>query len=68
MYISDTFVQPTRLSVLLTDPSVTNDLYPLAARGVLGYGVNAPTTAPANASLIPSFLPCVDIYVYVILT
>ena len=52
--------QPTRLAVLMTDPSVTNELYPLGARGILGYGVNAPPTAPANASLIPSFLPCVN--------
>jgi len=44
-------------SVVLTDPAVTNDLYPNGARAVLGYGVDAPQSAPANATLIGSFLP-----------
>ena len=43
--------------VVLTDPIVTNDLFPAGARAILGYGVNAPTSSPTNASLIPSFLP-----------
>ena len=43
--------------VVLTDPVVTNDLFPPGARAILGYGVTTPDTAPAHASLIPSFLP-----------
>ncbi|KDR84537.1 hypothetical protein GALMADRAFT_55645 [Galerina marginata CBS 339.88] len=44
-------------SVVVTDPAVTNDLYPLDARAVLGYGVNAPADSPPGTSLIGSFLP-----------
>jgi hypothetical protein len=44
-------------SVVLTNSSVSDDLYPVGARGVLGYGISAPTTSPPNSSLIPSFLP-----------
>ncbi|KDR77876.1 hypothetical protein GALMADRAFT_244844 [Galerina marginata CBS 339.88] len=44
-------------SVLITDSAVTNDLYPLDARAILGYGVGAPTSAPAGSSLIGTFLP-----------
>lgn len=47
------------LLVVLTNGSVSDDLYPVGARGVLGYGLNAPAT-PANDSLIPTFLPCVN--------
>jgi len=44
-------------SVVVTDPSVTTDLFPSGARAVLGYGVNAPSDSPPNTSLVPSFLP-----------
>jgi len=44
-------------SVVLTDPTVTTDLFPSGARAVLGYGVNTPPGSPPNTSLIPSFLP-----------
>jgi hypothetical protein len=43
--------------VVLTDPIVTNDLFPPGARAILGYGVNAPAGSPPGTSLIPSFLP-----------
>jgi len=46
-------------SVALTNGTVSDDLYPVGARGVLGYGINAPTGVPANASLIPEFLSIV---------
>lgn len=48
----------TRLAVVLTNSSVTDDLYPVGSKAVLGYGINGPTSPP-NASLIPTFLPCV---------
>ena len=39
--------------VVLTDPSLTNDMYPPGARAVLGYGVNPPPAgSPANTSLV----------------
>ncbi|KIM35776.1 hypothetical protein M413DRAFT_449600 [Hebeloma cylindrosporum] len=44
-------------SVVLTDPSVSNDVFPPGARAILGYGVNAPPGSPPGTSLIPSFLP-----------
>jgi hypothetical protein len=43
-------------SVVLTNSSVSDDLYPVGARGVLGYGINAPTTSPPNSSLIPALV------------
>ncbi|KIK00701.1 hypothetical protein K443DRAFT_597494 [Laccaria amethystina LaAM-08-1] len=46
-------------SVVLTNSAVTNDLYPLGAHGVLGYGLMQPSGAPKNASLLGSFLPSV---------
>ncbi|KDR84360.1 hypothetical protein GALMADRAFT_151288 [Galerina marginata CBS 339.88] len=42
---------------VLTDPAVTNDLYPLDARAILGYGISAPPDSPPGTSLIGSFLP-----------
>ena len=48
-----TFLHP----VVLTDPSVTTDLFPPGARAILGYGVNTPSGSPPNTSLIPTFLP-----------
>ncbi|EDR02807.1 uncharacterized protein LACBIDRAFT_332113 [Laccaria bicolor S238N-H82] len=44
-------------SVVLTSNTVTNDLYPLDARGVLGYGLAQPSGTPASASLLGQFLP-----------
>jgi len=46
--------------VLLTDSAVTNDVYPDGARAILGYGVKGAADAPQNASLIPTFLGCVN--------
>jgi hypothetical protein len=59
--MSDSSIEPTLPTVCVTDSSVslTNALYPVGAKGVLGYGVNGPAS-PANASLIPTFLPCVN--------
>ena len=48
-----TFLYP----VVLTDPSVTNDLFPPGAHAILGYGVMTPSGSPPNTSLIPTFLP-----------
>jgi hypothetical protein len=47
------------VSVVLTNNSVTNDLYPYGSTGILGYGVNLPPGSPTNASLIGTFLPYV---------
>lgn len=44
-------------SIILTNSAVTNDLYPIGARGVLGYGLGSPSDAPPNTSLIGTFLP-----------
>jgi len=46
-----------KASVVLTDSSVTNDLYPSGANGILGYGVNLPSSVDKSASLVNSFLP-----------
>lgn len=43
-------------TVVLTDPTVTTDLYPSGARAVLGYGLGAPANSPPNAALVPTFL------------
>jgi hypothetical protein len=34
------------------------DLYPIVAMGILGYGINPSPSAPQNASLLGSYLPC----------
>ena len=47
--------------VVLTDPSVTTDLYPSGARAVLGYGLLAPASSPPDTSLVPTFLGWVDV-------
>ena len=47
-------------TVVLTDPTVTTDLYPSGARAVLGYGLGAPANSPPNAALVPTFLGWVD--------
>jgi len=44
-------------SVVVTDPSVTTDLFPPGARAILGYGVNTPVGSPPNSSMLVSFLP-----------
>jgi len=52
------------LLVILTNSAVTNDLYPLGARGVLGYGLGSPSDAPPNTSLVGTFLPWVTFQVH----
>jgi hypothetical protein len=55
-------------AVVLTDGSVTNDLYPSGAKGILGYGLNLPDDSPPGASLLGKFLPCVNFQVYMFLS
>jgi len=44
-------------SLVMTDSSVTNDLYPDGAHGLLGYGLNLPSGLSTSASLLASFVP-----------
>ena len=52
----------TCYTVVKTDNSVTNDLFPDGARGLLGYGVDLPSGLGASASLLASFVPYVIFY------
>jgi len=58
--ISDSFIEPTHLAVALTESSVTDALYPLGAKGVLGYGINVPKGSPPNRSLVSTFVTCAN--------
>ena len=50
--------------VVLTNSSVTNDLFPIGSMGILGLGVNLWRGSAPNASLIASYLPYVILYFF----
>jgi len=60
LVIFGSFIEPTHLAVCLTENTVTDALYPIGAKGVLGYGIKAPPGSPPNCSLIPTLVGCVN--------
>jgi len=50
MYIDQVAITPA-------SANVNYNIYPQGCRGVLGYGVDAPPTAPKNSSLLGVYIP-----------
>jgi hypothetical protein len=50
MYIGQVAIAPA-------SANVDQDIFPKGCHGVLGYGVDAPPTAPKNSSLLGVYLP-----------
>jgi hypothetical protein len=50
MYIGQVAITPA-------SANANYDIYPKSCHGVLGYGVDAPATAPKNSSLLGVYIP-----------